>query len=252
MSKIVEWEITLKCNYKCEYCTNLDPSIRPELDEEKIKQFIKSLGDNYPGIEIFVFGGEPFVHPKIEFIIKTFNEFNIPFVIQTNFSNYSRKIISKIKEPFKINISVHPTETSIEDIVQGLKITKVNIKTIDVMYTGKESIDYYFAVKKSINHDNLFLTPVTDFGDGHSDTLLAQYLSLKNNLIYRKIIQFENIERLGKQRSDLWIDSNFSTFGKPCLYKDKYFLYSPNLDLYNCCYRIKVNKLCPKTKCFLM
>jgi len=252
MNKIVEWEITLKCNYKCVYCTNLDPSIRPELDEEKIKSFIKTLGEKYPNVEIFVFGGEPFVHPKIEFIIKTFNEFSIPFVIQTNFSNYSRKIIEQIKEPFKVNISIHPTETSIKDIVDGLKETEVNIKIIDVMYTGKEAIDYYFAIKKSFSHDNLFLTPVTDFGDGYSDTLLSQYQSLKNNSIYKKIINFEDIDRFGRQRSELWLDSNFNTFGKPCLYKDKYFLYAPNLDLYNCCYRIKTDDICRKPKCFLM
>lgn len=252
MSKIVEWEITLKCNYKCEYCTNLDPSIHPELHEENIKEFIKSLGEKYPDVEIFIFGGEPFVHPKIEFIIKTFNDFNVPFVIQTNFSKHSRKIIQNIKEKFKINISVHPTETTIEDITNGLKETKVDIKTIDVMFTGKEAIDYYLDVKKSIKHDNLFLTPVTDFGDGYSNTLLEQYLSLKNNSLYQKIIKFENIERFGRQRSELWIDPTFNTFGKPCLYKDKYFLYAPNLELYNCCYRIKVNKICPKTKCFLM
>jgi hypothetical protein len=230
----------------------LDPSIRPELDENKIREFIIQLGQKYPGVEVFIFGGEPFVHPKIEFIIKTFNEYNIPFVIQTNFSKYSRDKIKKITDPFKINISVHPTETSIEDIVEGLKTTEVNIKTIDVMYTGQESIKYYFAVKKVINHNNLFLTPITDFGDGYSDTLLLQYLSLKNQTVYKNIIKFENVKRFDRQRSEMWADSNFVTFGKPCLYKDKYFLYSPNLDLYNCCYRIKVNKLCPKTKCFLM
>jgi len=252
MSKIVEWEITLKCNYKCSYCTNLDPSIRPELDENKIKEFIIELGKKYPDVEIFIFGGEPFVHPKIDFIIKTFNEYNVPFVIQTNFSKYSRDKIKKINDPFKINISVHPTETSIEDIVEGLKTTKANIKTIDVMYTGQESIKYYFAVKKAIQHDNLFLTPITDFGDGHSDSLLLQYLSLKKQTIYKNIIKFENVKRFDRQRSEIWADPDFKTFGKPCLYKDKYFLYSPNLDLYNCCYRIKVDKLCPKTKCFLM
>lgn len=252
MNKIVEWEITLKCNYKCFYCTNLDPSLRPELDEEKIKTFIKKLGEIYPGVEVFIFGGEPFVHPKIEFIIKTFNEFNIPFVIQTNFSKHSRKIIQKIKDNFKINISVHPTETTINDIVNGLNETKVNIKIIDVMYTGKEALDYYFAIKKSINHDNLFLTPVTDFGDGYSDGILNEYLNIRKNPIYKKIIKFENIERFGRQRSEVWSDPNFTTFGKTCLYKDRYYLYSPNLDLYNCCYRIKTDGICPKNKCFLM
>jgi len=252
MDKLVEWEITLKCNYKCVYCTNLDTSLRPELDEQKIYDFVKMLGETYPGVEIFVFGGEPFVHPKIGHIIKCFNDLNVPFVIQTNFSKHSTKIMKTITDPYMINISVHPTEVDIDELVDCLKTTPVNIKTIDVMYTGSEAIKYYFAVKKAIDHDETYLTPVTDFGDGVSDTLLAQYLELKKQSIYKQIIKFEDVERLGRQRSELWLDPNFKTFMKPCLYKDRYYLYSPNLELYNCCYRIKTNGLCPKEKCFLM
>lgn len=252
MQPIVEWEVTLKCNYKCVYCTNLDPSLRPELDEGKIRDFIQMLGETYPGVEIFVFGGEPFVHPKIKWIIKCFNELNIPFVIQTNFSAHSRKIMKSIDDSYRINISVHPTETTIEDVVAGLTTTTANIKTIDVMYTGRDAIKYYFAVKKAIEHENTFLTPVTDFGDGVSDSLLADYLSLRKQSIYKNLIRFEEVEKFGRPRSEMWLDPEFTTFGKPCLYKDKYFLYSPNLDLYKCCYRIKTDGTCPKNKCFLM
>lgn len=248
----VEWEITLKCNYRCSYCTNLDPSIRPELDEDKLRDFIRMLGEKYPGVEVFVFGGEPFVHPKIHWIIKCFNEFNIPFVIQTNFSKHSVKIMETITDPFKINISVHPTEVDIEEIKYLLKNTKADINVIDVMYVGKDSIDYYLAVKNSINHDNTFLTPVTDFGDGVSDTILGDFISLRKRSIYRHVIRFEDIERFGRQRSEVWLDPDFKTKGKPCLYTGKYFLYAPNLDLYNCCYRIKTDGTCPKDKCFLM
>lgn len=248
---IVEWEVTLKCNYKCVYCTNLDTSLRPVLEEDRIRDFIKMLGEKYPGVEIFVFGGEPFVHPKIGYMIKCFNEFNIPFVIQTNFSKHSIKIMKTITDPFQINISIHPTEIQFEDIAELFQY-KPNIKTIDVMYTGRRAIEYYLAVKKAIDHEHTYLTPVTDFGDGVSDVLLAEYLELKKHNIYKKLITFENVERFGRQRSEVWYDSTFSTKGRPCLYKDSYFLYSPNLDLYNCCYRIKTDGVCPKDKCFLM
>jgi hypothetical protein len=210
------------------------------------------LGEKYPGVEIFVFGGEPFVHPHIGYIIQCFNEFKIPFVIQTNFSSHSRKIMRTITDPYLINISVHPTETSIEDICLGLRDTGASIKTIDVMYTGDEAIAYYLAIKQAIDHDETYLTPVTDFGDGYSDTLLAKYLEIREHPIYSKIIKFEDVERYGQQRSKLWLDPEFKTLGKPCLYKDRYFLYGPNMELYNCCYRIKTDGTCPKNKCFLM
>ena len=99
---------------------------------------------------------------------------------------------------------------------------------------------------------NVFLTPITDFGDGKSNNALAEYLEMKHNPAYNRVIRFEEVERLGKSRSDMWADIKFSPKGKPCLYKDKYFLYSPQLEMYNCCYRIKTDGICPKDKCFLM
>ena len=35
-------------------------------------------------------------------------------------------------------------------------------------------------------------------------------------------------------------------------YNGEYFLYGPNLELYNCCYREKHNGICNHEKCFLM
>ena len=80
---LVEWEVTLKCNYKCFYCTNLDSSLKPK---RNIEYFIKMLGTKYPGIEIFVFGGEPFLHPQISTIIATFNKYKIAKDAQANIS----------------------------------------------------------------------------------------------------------------------------------------------------------------------
>lgn len=242
----------MKCNYKCQYCTNLDKTLKPVTDRAQIKSFISMLGETYPGVEIFVFGGEPFVHPDIEYIIECFNEMNIPFVIQTNFSTYSVKRMLSIPHPFNINISVHPTETTIAEISMGLKGITIPINNIDVMYTGKEAIDFYRAVTKLTDCKNVFLTPVTDFGDGYSDILLAEYNQLKQSPVYSRIIKFENIIRFGKPRSEVWIDPTFITRGNPCLYAGRYFLYGPNLELYNCCYRIQTDGTCPKDKCFLM
>lgn len=172
-------------------------------------------------------------------------------MIQTNFSKYSVEQMGLIDQPFQINISVHPTEVSIDELAESFK-ADVNIKTIDVMYTGKEAIKYYLAIKKMTDCKNLFLTPVTDFGDGYSDTLLAEFNELRLNPVYARLIQFENVVRFGRNRSDLWIDPAFTTKGKPCLYAGRYFLYGPTLELYNCCYRIKTDGICPKEKCFLM
>lgn len=248
----VEWEITMKCNYDCFYCTNLNKGIYPELDRSKIRDFIQLLGEKYPGVEIFVFGGEPFVHPDIGFIIDCFNEFEIPFVIQTNFSKHSINVMRTLADrKYTLQVSIHPTELTLEELDEAMRVS-ANIRTIDVMYGAPNALDYYFKVKKLSDCEQVYLTPVTDFGDGRSDVLLADYLEKARSPIYRDIVQFEEVKRLGFNRSELWADIKFTTKGKPCLYKDKYYLYGPDLEMYNCCYRIKTNGICPKNKCFLM
>jgi MoaA/NifB/PqqE/SkfB family radical SAM enzyme len=209
------------------------------------------LGDTYPGVEIFLFGGEPFVHPEIEYIIHCFNEFNIPFVIQTNLSKYSIEVMKTITEPYTLQASIHPTEISHQDLDDILK-ENITCRVIDVMFSGKEAIWYYLKAKEEAKDAKVYLTPVTDFGDGKSDQALKEYNELKGDVRYSKLINFEEVERLGKPRSELWASITFSPKGKPCLYKDKYFLYSPELTMYNCCYRIKTDGICPKSKCFLM
>lgn len=249
---IVEWEVTMKCNYQCTYCTNLDKTIRPVMDRETVREFVRGLGEQHPGAEIFVFGGEPFLHPDIRWIIRCFNEFKVPFVVQTNYSKYSVEVMKQTIDPFSINISIHPTEIELGDLAKLFKY-QPKINRIDVMFTGEEAIQYYFAIKKLLpTFKQLYLTPVTDFGDGVSQEALHKFNELKDHFLWSRMIQFERIERLGRLRSEIWADDDFVTLGKPCLYKDRYFLYGANLELYNCCYRIKTDGTCPKDKCFLM
>lgn len=246
----VEWEVTMKCNFKCFYCTNLDQTLNAVTDKEVIREFIKGLGEKHPGVEVFVFGGEPFLHPEIDYIIQCFNELNVPFVIQTNFSKASVKVMSRITHPFTIQISIHPTEVRIDQLPQLFE-SKAKIRVIDVMYTGREAILYYLKVRSLAPHvEHTFLTPIADFGDGVSGPILEDYNKLRYDEHWNKFIKFEQVRHWDTFRSELW--DTYNPRGKPCLYNGKYFLYGPNLELYNCCYREKHNGICNHDKCFLM
>lgn len=248
---LVEWEVTLKCNYKCNYCTNLE-NIDDTLDKDVLESFIIGLGQKHPGIEVFVFGGEPFLHPHIGFIIECMNKHGIPFVIQTNFSKKSVAVMKRITEPFKVQISIHPTEVKLSQL-KRLFNNNIDIRTIDVMYTGKDALQYYFKVRDLIDPSvNLFLTPISDFGDGVSNLALIEFNRLRKHPVYSSMIRFEEEQRVGRLRSEVWNDPTFTTYGKPCLYDGKYFLYGPNLKMYNCCYRKNHNGICQQHKCFLM
>jgi len=255
MEKMVEWEVTMKCNYHCQYCTNLDSSLQPVLDEKRLEQFVQFLGTEYPGVEIFVFGGEPFVHPKIKSIIKYFNQYEVPYVVQTNFSRKSVRVMQSLEEPVPINISIHPTEIEWNKLKTLLEtpLPNVTVKTVDVMYVGTESMMYYLSIASSgFPYENLYVAPVADFGDGVSGEHLAQYNKLRTNRHLQKMFKFEDVSRFGRPRSEIWADKDFLTKGRPCLYNGKYFLYGPNLELYNCCYRVKHEGICNHDKCFLM
>ena len=253
--KIVEWELTMKCNFDCAYCTNLNQNVLPILNRDEIKKFIKMLGETYPGVEIFLFGGEPFLHPDIEFIIKTFNEYEVPFVIQTNYSNKSVVVMNRITEPFKINMSIHPTEISLKKLMPlfSKRPNNAELGIIDVMYTGTEAIKYYLDIKKELDdYMHIYLTPIADFGDGESTAALLEYNSLREREGLSKLIRFERAKFNGEYRSKLWADPNFIIKNKPCLYNDRYFLYSADLSLNNCCYREIHDGMCRHDKCFLM
>jgi len=258
MKEMVEWELTMKCNFKCEYCTNLDQNIEAEVNEGELIKFIDKIRTKHPGEEIFMFGGEPLLHPKITFIVDKLKENKMKFIIQTNFSKKSVNVLNKINRDIKINISIHPSEIDLETVIQLLKkvVTKVSIETIDIMYIGIESEKYYLSIiKENINYKDILLTPVNDFSSTNKDFKLKEYNKKKNMSVYKNIFNFEKIEREGRMRADVWEDmsmGNYSLKGKKCPYHEKYFLYSADLKEYNCCHRTINTGICNHDKCFLM
>lgn len=257
MANILEWECILECNYECAYCTNgrnsvLAKPIKYEKDETKVFAFLDSLKERYPDDELFLFGGEPFVHPFIDKIIGHLNKIGMKFIIQTNCSVPQR--ISKIalEHDFQIQVSVHPTEIK-NDIryVAGLAALQRLIRRIDIMYVGKPSLEWYknilpFLEDKSV----LYLAPLADFNvdDETHNNHLFEFNKLKQS-IYGKVYQFEH-----GLRSTLWEEQMKNVWtpkGKPCAYKDRYILFDPALQSYSCNYR-QNNDICPNQHCFLM
>jgi MoaA/NifB/PqqE/SkfB family radical SAM enzyme len=256
MEKLVEWELTLKCNYKCSYCGLLDNSLVTVTNKEVLRKFINDINRDYKDIEIFLFGGEPFLHPEIEFIINTFLELKQPFVVQTNLSDFSVKKILSINKIFNINVSVHLEHCTEEQILNNLNIIKniVNIKNVDIMFSNIRAFNYYKSLKEFIP----ILAPISNMGVSGFSDILEQYNSFKNNKVFRNLYTFENIERdIGdgkKQRSLIWQEFNDGkkTLGNDCLYVDSYVLFGPDLKKYNCCYRKNHNGICKNEYCFLM
>jgi len=258
INKLQEWEVISQCNYNCFYCSL--PNYKMELNEDILKKFMDNIDKD---LELFVFGGEPFMHKKIKFIIDYLNKIKQPFVIQSNISTKSIDIIKNNINNFNLQCSVHPTEITETDLINNLIELKrlndlkiLNMKRIDIMYIGKESIRYYRIVQK-IFPEICYLLPISGFYKNNKNLCCA--LNKEYNIIrYKKIyswIKFEENYILGesKFRSELWEEQcsgKFSTYGKPCPYD--YVLWDSKLNKYNCCYREITNGYCTKNGCFWM
>ena len=252
---LVEWECILDCNYKCDYCVNsrnsaLSEPIQFEKDKEKVFRFLDSLKEKYSNEEIFVFGGEPFLHPFLDEIISYMNEINLKFIIQTNFSLF-HNIRKCLKENFQVQISVHPSEIkNVSTYIRNIQELQNIIRRIDIMYVGEESFKLYKEILKILkDKDKLFLAPVADFKIVNTvNKYLYEFNQLKQG-VHGKVYQFEPGER-----SFIWESQQrglTSMKYQPCIYKDSYILFDPLLRSYTCSYR-QNNDICPNDHCFLM
>lgn len=245
--KMIEWELTLECNYRCSYCSNgrnecLKVPIATELDEDKITQKISEFPK---GTEIFLFGGEPFLHPKIEFILQKLHEFGISYMVQTNFSKVNKIIeICKKFNPI-IQVSIHREQIkNHQKLIPDLLKVSNSIRRIDVMF--KADADILLAKKLKMFFECVYLTPVSDFNtDKKHLESLKRFIEIKK--LYPGLC--ENLNR-----AEVWLDmqnGKITTQNKKCLYKDTYRLIAPDLKEYNCSHRINC-EICPNSHCFLM
>lgn len=257
MENILEWECILECNYRCSYCTNghngvLNTPIRYEKDKSRVFSFIDKMKEKWPNTELFLFGGEPFVHPFIDEIIGHLNSVAMPFVIQTNCSLPKRIKEIREKHDFKIQVSVHPTEIKNEKIfIDNVCELQDIIRRIDVMYVGDTSLKYYRDIHTRLNDTSvLYLAPLADFNI--DETIVNNHLFEFNRLkktVYGKVYQFEKGDRSFKWEEQM--RGAWTPKGKTCLYKGRYILFDPQLKSYSCNYR-ENNDICPNQQCFLM
>ena len=241
--KILELELTLRCNFTCDYCTNgrndvLDKRI-PECDLDTIKHRIAEFD------HIYIYGGEPTLHPNIVDIVKMMKEMGKDYVIQTNLS--LAKVIAKIlaaDASAKFQVSIHRTQPGHIKTIKNIAIFKDNLSQVDIMFVGIDDLKLYRRYKDLV--PNLRLVPVADFG-----TSSRKYLpSLQ---IYNKLRRILNDVRFDDGiRSYVWESQflgNISPKGKPCPCIGGYFQMDPAGNMHHCPQRYD-GDICPFESCF--
>jgi sulfatase maturation enzyme AslB (radical SAM superfamily) len=261
----IEWLVTEHCNFSCSYCGLYNNTKPHETDEVKLINFLKQIKAKQYLFDFtfFLFGGEPFLHNKISFIIDSLNDLKIDYLIQSNLSNIS---ISKIIENdiSSINFSIHPSQMSLDNVISNLSIAfdnNVNINAIEIMFSSISDLQFYRDLcLKFPNHISLFiLCPVSDFlVEGFSD-ILSSFNFLRDktpDVNFESILIPHPLSSDLIERSVVWqefTDKKWSPKGNLCIMKDDFLMFDSNLDIFNCCFHDFIDEpfICPYDTCFL-
>lgn len=170
--KFIDFIITQKCTYNCEYCSQskLQTKIKNNADKKTINAFfnlIKKLENDW---EITITGGEAILHPDFYEIISEIKKLNFKVNLITNLS-FDIKIYEKIFKLLSDNlnrydISFHLDEienfnTTIEKLENFIKLKPKNTKTVflipiyklDKIKEEKINTIINIAKKYNINYD---------------------------------------------------------------------------------------------------
>ena len=245
---MIEFEVTLNCNYKCDYCHNgrndvLDTPIPEVNDTNKLLSFLNNNDD------IYLYGGEPLLAKNINLIVDKLK--NKRYVIQTNFSIY-KKIdeLIKIDTNIKFQISIHRTQIkNIEEHIKYINTKIKNIKQIDVMFVDENDLKLYRYLQKTLSIDKhlLRLIPVADFATKNRKYLKSLKLYNKLRKLNIKDIVFDD-----GLRSIAWeeqFEGLINLKGKKCVCYNKYIQYDPQLNKHHCPQRYD-GLICPFETCF--
>lgn len=245
---MIEYEVTLNCNYKCDYCHNgrNDVLIKPIYETNDINKLISFLNKND---NIYLYGGEPLLAKNINLIVKQLK--NKHYVIQTNFSIYKKiNELIDIDHNIKFQISIHRTQ--IKNINKHIKFinTKIdNIKQIDVMFINEDDLKLYRYLQNVLLIDKHFLRliPVADFATNERKYIKSLKLYNKLRKLNIKDIIFDD-----GLRSFAWeeqFDKIIQLKNKKCVCYNKYIQYDPQLNKHHCPQRYD-GMICPFDTCF--
>lgn len=134
---VAKFEVTYKCNYKCEYCyVDADNYSNYQYlaykDIKRILDELKAVGV----VNLFITGGEPLKHPEIVQILKYADELGFILTLQTNGALITEELAQILRNlrHFSIGISFHSHDSNEFDEFTRVNGSYLNtIRAIDIM-----------------------------------------------------------------------------------------------------------------------
>jgi AdoMet-dependent heme synthase len=149
----VIWEITSRCNLKCEHC--LSDAGKPDLNELNTNE-AKAIIDTLSEMKVFTIafsGGEPLTRPDIFELLQYASEKNIGIDLLTNGGLISKETVEKLDDTniFNVQVSVDGIEET-HDNFRGCRGSyKQALKAIELLIEKK----YNVAINSVVTKQNM-------------------------------------------------------------------------------------------------
>ncbi len=150
---IIHWELTYRCNLKCQHCYVIPEDGKQELDTRKVKEILSALA-RANALFLIWSGGEVLCREDFLEIIRFAYKLGFAQRIFTNGTRLSKEIIKEIKKihPLSVEVSLYGIKSSTHD-----KITQVEgsfDKTFKALFRLKEE-NINIALKCMVLKENL-------------------------------------------------------------------------------------------------
>ncbi|MBD3188981.1 radical SAM protein [Candidatus Bathyarchaeota archaeon] len=232
------------CNLNCPYCyvnsvnASGDNGGAERIKVSDIDRIMKDLHqDDISAVHIF--GGEPFLHPKLKEICRIFHDYTIPVNIATNATIVEPHIPWLHKQQVSISVNLFGNQDIVELLQYEYPINKVLYNTRIMVETGldvtgiypvfqarenaKKTAEFYFDTIKETHDqtgvDNYFLLYLSKLGRAKDNwkTIKTELYRPDNWLLFLKMLQM----KLRKERVP------FSIYAEPAFESSHIFFEVP-------------------------
>lgn len=161
LPKSITFELTHRCNCRCEMCRFWVEGSRLELEEMNLDQILGIISDidneyKKDGLRPFfgLTGGEPFLKKELLDIVKFFHDKGIKYDMVSNFSVPNKQYLEKLSiyAPERINVSIDGMGST-HNLVRGLDIFDKIIENIK--YFKKISPQTSIKINTTITQRNI-------------------------------------------------------------------------------------------------
>lgn len=231
----VDFLITQKCNYRCEYCSQSKRFYKNTLHSsnktiEAFLKFIKTLDKDF---EITISGGEPLCHPEFFKVIKEIKNQNLKLSVISNFSypiNEYKKIADIMGESLsELFVSFHFSQ------VKDIKEFKEKV----LEFKNYKPANTRFSVGAVLSDENCkTLEDMAVFLKKNNINFCLQHMRIKNSYVEYK----KDAAKFLAENAAVEPGRILNSYSKMCAAGHKFLLIYENGEAYRC-YSSRFNKV---------